>query len=522
MYQKMDTSLDMSKIIEKVNKLNSKYFKVIQNNFETLADPFLFKYGEEMYVFFEKINNDRWIERTNEGTGEIYSCKLSEINGILTCSKPVLSLTEDHHLSYPFLIKDRDNIYMLPEQRKCGRLELYKCILFPNKWKSVKTLLKGNFIDSTLFYYNHIYWLFTISTNKKNTEFKEQLYYASELVTRKWTLHSTLQISNKINSRRGAGNIILKDGKIYRPVQHNKDYYGQRVMILEITKLSITEYEEKTVGLLNRNIHTFNMLDDWIVIDSHNKNRRFFEPDYERSISRWNTKSNRKLMIDKYYKDIGEWLRYRDSKNVLDIGINMFNIYNKSYFNNENIKYYQIDINVPNEVKDKLESTVIMDNFINLDKKYKEYTDYFDVIISYGVLGYVEFTQEQIGNYLLTASNLLKRDGKLYLKLDKKHMNDTFRTENIVKQEQLFQYFKTGDIVEEVESKDIIEEKGDDITMEEISKLLGTIVKLLNTTKKVELNLEIKQTKNDVIKKEQIIPDHILDDEHVFYVLIKK
>ena len=516
MFQKLDTTLDISKIIEKINKLNSKYFKVIENNFETIADPFLFKYGDEMYVFFEKINNDRWNERSNEGTGEIYSCKLTEQDGILSFSKPVLSLTEQNHLSYPFLIKDRDTVYMLPEQRKCGRLELYKCVLFPNKWKSVKTLLKGNFIDSTLFYYNHIYWLFTVSINKKNTEFKEQLYYATELVTRKWTLHSTLHVSNKIHSRRGAGNIIIKDGKIYRPVQNNKDYYGQSVLLLEITKLSISEYEEKPIGLLNRNIHTFNMLDDWIVIDSHNRNRRFFEPDYERSISRWNTKSNRKLMIDKYYKDVGDWLRNRDSKNVLDIGINMFNIYNKSYFNNENIQYYQIDISVPTELKERLESTVIVDSFIELEKRYPEYIDFFDVIISYGVLGYIEFTPTQIANYLLTASALLKKDGRLYLKLDKKHMIETFHTENIVTEQQLLEYFKTGDIIEELEAKE------EDITLDEISKLLGTIVKLLNTTKKVELNLEIKQIKNDVIKKEQIVPDHIVDDEHVFYVLIKK
>jgi len=52
MFQKMDTSeLDMLTIIEKVNKLNSKYFKVIENNFETIADPFLFKYDDEIFVF---------------------------------------------------------------------------------------------------------------------------------------------------------------------------------------------------------------------------------------------------------------------------------------------------------------------------------------------------------------------------------------------------------------------------------------------------------------------------------------
>ena len=535
MFQKLDTSLDMSKIIEKINKINSKYFKVIQNNFETIADPFLFKYGEDMYVFFEKVNNDRWVNRLNEGTGEIYCSKLTDSDGILGFSKPILALKETHHISYPFLIQDKDNIYMMPEQRRMGRLELYKCVIFPNEWKIERTLLKGNFVDSTLFYYNDIYWLFTISTNRKNVEYKEQIYYTDNLATGDWNLHSTIRVTNKIESRRGAGNIIVKDGKIYRPVQNNKDYYAQGILFLEITKLSITEYEEKLqygfsdschkslksdpqdrqdeereVGILNRNIHTFNMLDDWIVIDSHNRNKRFFEPDYERSISRWNKKSNRKLMIDKYYKDIGDMLRYIESKNVLDIGINMFNIYNKSYFNNENIKYYQIDISVPTKLKEKLESSLILDDFIELEKRYPEYIDFFDVIISYGVLGYVEFTPTQIGNYLLTASKLLKKDGRLYLKLDKKHMSQSFHKENIVTEHKLLEYFKRSDVIETVEDKE-------DITLDEISTLLGTMIKLLNKTKKLELNLEIKK-----IQKDDIVPDHILDDEHVFYVLIKK
>ena len=509
MYQKLDTSLDMPTIIEKINKINSKYFKVIDNNFETMADPFLFKYGDEMYVFFEKINNDRWSERLKEGTGEIYCTKLTDIDGILSFSTPVLVLKEDFHLSYPFLIKDKDNIYMMPEQRRSGRLDLYKCEVFPNEWKLERTLLKGNFIDSTLFYYNEMYWMFTISTNRKNAEYKEQLYYTDDIATGDWNLHSDLRVTNKIESRRGAGNIIVKDGKIYRPVQNNKDYYGQSVLFLEITKLSITEYEEREVGILNRNIHTFNMLDGWIVIDSHNRNKLFFEQDYERSISRWKTKSNRIIMIDKYYKTIGDMLRNRESKNVLDIGINMFNIYNKSYFNNERIQYYQIDISVPTTLKEKLESNLILDNFIELEKRYPEYIDFFDVIISYGVLGYVEFTPTQITNYLLTASKLLKKDGRLYLKLDKKHMIEKFHTENIVNEDQLLEYFKTEETNKE------------DITLDEISKLLGTIVNILNTTKKVEINLEIKQIKND-IKKEDIVPDHNLEDEHVFYVLVKK
>ena len=126
-----------------------------------------------------------------------------------------------------------------------------------------------------------------------------------------------------------------------------------------------------------------------------------------------------------------------------------------------------MDISVCTELAKKLESTVIVDNFIELEKRHPEYINWFDVIISYGVLGYVEFTYTQIMNYLMTAYTLLKKNGRLYLKLDKKHMLKTFNVKNIVKEEYLSTYFKSVNAV-------------------------------------------------------KIAPEYILDDEHIFYVLVRK
>lgn len=531
MYQKIDSSLSVEKIVERVNKINTKHFKVIDNQFQTLADPFLFKYENDMYVFFEKINLQRWNPRLNDGTGEIYCCKLSNIDGKLTYSKPTLVLSTEFHLSYPMLLKDGENIYMLPEQKLSGGLQLYKCVSFPNEWKHVKTLIIGRFVDSNIFYYNNMYWLFAISTDKKNSRFKEELYYAPTLVTRHWNHHSTINVTEKIHSRRGAGNIFMKDGKIYRPVQHNKDYYGQGVLILEITKLSTTEYEEKPVGIINRDVHTINMLDDWIVIDSNTRGKKFFEPDYERSISRW-TKKNRKIMIDKYYKEIGDWLRTRDTKNVLDIGINMFNIYNKSYFNNESINYYQIDIAVPNEIKEKLESKVLIDNFIGLDKKSPEYINYFDVIISYGVLGYIEFTQKEISEYLKTVSKLLKKDGKFYLKLDKKHMNEKFKKENIVTEKHILTCFKSvnvlGNKAKTLEPQTVIDDDYILIILKKDGKLYLKLDKSDMNEKNKKENMTLfnpinmlEKVINSQESSETLEIDSIIDDDYIFYVLNK-
>jgi hypothetical protein len=277
MFQKIDMNdANISILIDNINKVHSNYFKVISNTTETLADPFLLKYNDQMYVFFEKINNTRWNRRLGEGTGEIYISRLTDIDGVLTYTEPVLALSINSHLSYPCLIQENDTVYMIPEQRKTGKLDLYECVKFPTKWENVKTLLTGNFSDSTIFYYNNIYWLFTTQAEKKNTKYKENLYYSSTLLNENWKFHSTLKVTDKRHSRRGAGSIFVKNNKIYRPVQNNKDYYGQGILMLEITKLTESEYEETVVGEIGRNIHTINILDNWIVIDSNNKNNNFF------------------------------------------------------------------------------------------------------------------------------------------------------------------------------------------------------------------------------------------------------
>ena len=43
------------------------------------------------------------------------------------------ALDLDYHLSYPFIFKENDNIYMIPEANANRRLEIYKCVNFPNK-----------------------------------------------------------------------------------------------------------------------------------------------------------------------------------------------------------------------------------------------------------------------------------------------------------------------------------------------------------------------------------------------------
>ena len=138
------------------------------------------------------------------------------------------------------------------------------------------------------------------------------------------------------------------------------------------------------------------------------------------------------------YEQIGNNLRECTNKNVLDVGFEVFNIYNYSYFNNYDINYYQIDIRYNEEYIKKIPfGKFIFQDLLSYDK-----FDFYNVVISFGVLGYIEFTPEQIDNYLMQIYKLLISDGIFYLKIDNKHMGKTFDKNNIVNNTQIYKYFK--------------------------------------------------------------------------------
>ena len=70
-------------------------------------------------------------------------------------------------------------------QTKLSRFHIYRCINFQiNKFE--KTLIKGSFVDSVVFFYNDYYWLFTIQKQRNNRI--ERLYYSKDLLG-EWELH---------------------------------------------------------------------------------------------------------------------------------------------------------------------------------------------------------------------------------------------------------------------------------------------------------------------------------------------
>src|SRR5262245_6564804 len=133
-----------------------------------VADPFMINVDQTWYMFFEVMNR-----QTRKG--EI-GLAISKDGRKWTYQQIVLS--EPFHLSYPYVFEWNNDYYMIPESHRVESVRLYKALRFPTDWSFVATLLNGKrFSDSSIFFYDRKWWLFT-ETNPNYKFDNLCLYYA--------------------------------------------------------------------------------------------------------------------------------------------------------------------------------------------------------------------------------------------------------------------------------------------------------------------------------------------------------
>jgi hypothetical protein len=232
------------------------------------ADPFVVYKNKKYYIFIEEL-----IYKENKGKISVIEMD-NEGNHI----NPEVVLETNYHLSYPFIIEDNGEFFMLPETENNNRIELYKCIEFPRKWE-LNCVLKDNIkaLDSTILKYDNIYWLFTnVVTYSESSSINElHIYYSDTLLSTNWQPHAKNPILNNHHYTRPAGSIFVDNNKIYRPTQNCSKHYGYGMNLREILTLNKHEYEEKEVVSVlpdwEKDVfstHTFNFDNQLTVIDA--------------------------------------------------------------------------------------------------------------------------------------------------------------------------------------------------------------------------------------------------------------
>ncbi len=238
------------------------------------ADPFVIQEMGKTYIFIEEL-------LYKEGIGKI---AVIELNDDGTYKQPYSIIEKDYHLSYPYLFRDDNTLYLLPESMENGTIELYRCVEFPKVWKLEKILMKDiKALDTSILKHNNKYWMFTNIEHLNGHDMLNELhiFYADDLISDNWVAHPKNPITINQNYARPAGQFIHDEGRIFRPSQNCSKHYGYAITFMEILKLTEDDYQEVEVSQIfpdwNKDVfstHTFNSAIGINIADAKIKRRR--------------------------------------------------------------------------------------------------------------------------------------------------------------------------------------------------------------------------------------------------------
>jgi hypothetical protein len=205
------------------------------------ADPFLYRHEKQLYVFFENYSD-------KTAKGKISFGRVVEEKGRYALADVGDALDFDYHLSYPQIIEEDGEIFLLPESEQNRRLEIYRAVEFPAKWELYATAFAGEgLVDTTYFRdENGDRWLFV----NKGWPYDSYLYIyqIDSLKLEKIVAHKENPVICDCRRARNGG-AIFKYGKEYhRPSQSSTaGLYGNALQISKITKLTLEDYAEEQV-----------------------------------------------------------------------------------------------------------------------------------------------------------------------------------------------------------------------------------------------------------------------------------
>jgi len=228
------------------------------------ADPCLISHGSETWIFFEQSTHD-----TQHGA---ILCARLRADGSLDDMR--VALARPYHLSYPQVFEAEGAIWMIPETRRAERVELYRCVTFPDVWQLECPLLDVRAIDPTVFQWNSRWWMF-LSSAAVSKQSPITWLFSSPQLTGPWRIHPASPVCTDARWSRGAGRVIQDGQRLLRPSQDCLRMYGYSVTFNEITRLDEERYEERpgrtiepppAVGMLG--FHTYSRAGDWEAIDA--------------------------------------------------------------------------------------------------------------------------------------------------------------------------------------------------------------------------------------------------------------
>lgn len=224
-------------------------------SFRFIADPFGIWNNGMLTVFAEYL--DYRIKR-----GEIHYYCYDEA---LEFQSQGIALQAPYHLSYPYVLTENGETYLLPEASKSGKLTLYRARHFPADWEPIATLLELPAIDATPVSHEGRWWLFFALPGENGRAMRELHLAYADTLTGPYTLHPQNPIRTGLaDSRMGGTPFLLPlpagegrgEGILHLPMQNCTDGYGAAMTTLRVDTLTATEFAATPIQHLSpNNIH---------------------------------------------------------------------------------------------------------------------------------------------------------------------------------------------------------------------------------------------------------------------------
>lgn len=205
--------------------------------FDYLADPFPIERDGTVTVFAEWF--DYRIRR-----GEIHALTYDRNNRLIARA---VALAEPWHLSYPTLLEDQGELFMLPEGYRSGGLTLYRCTRFPDRWEPVARITDEPAIDATVVRHQGRWWMFHALPGPDDRAMRELHLQSAASLTGPWTPHPLNPVLTGWDRSRPGGTPLHLDGVLHLPVQDCTGAYGVAINLLRIDRLELDAFAAEIV-----------------------------------------------------------------------------------------------------------------------------------------------------------------------------------------------------------------------------------------------------------------------------------
>jgi hypothetical protein len=231
------------------------------------ADPFILSVRDnEIHVLVEEFFY-------KERKGIITLLCIDKLSYEIINRKVLLDLPT--HLSFPFIYRENEQIYVLPENAGSQSLFLYEYNREKQELNPIALLNSEPIVDPALYKFGDYYYLFC---TKKGRMTNSGLYmYRSLKLTNGYEQISSLPVKTDKSSARPAGWMGEIEDSFYRISQNSTNSYGEGLTVNKKVSNSFDNYEEIPVLSIwpdseyKYGIHTLHYYDnDICVVDGLN------------------------------------------------------------------------------------------------------------------------------------------------------------------------------------------------------------------------------------------------------------